>query len=111
MIRNTGKITTNNSVAKDDLMTILRRRKEQKEHEDIPNRPLLYSERKDGVIIEGNPRADQWDVAQAAHDYIARTKLARRDAFDKGKAEAAKAEAAAKAAAMKGEGGPGGASS
>lgn len=111
MIRNTGKIITNNSVAKDDLMTILRRRKEQKEHEDIPNRPLLYSERKDGVIIEGNPRTDQWDVAQAAHDYIARTKLARRDAFDKSKAEAAKAEATAKAAAMKGEGGPGGASS
>lgn len=111
MIRNTGKITTNNSVAKDDLMTILRRRKEHKEHEDIPNRPLLYSERKDGVIIEGNPRTDQWDVAQAAHDYIARTKLARRDAFDKVKAETAKAEAAAKAAAMKGEGGPGGASS
>lgn len=108
ILRDTGKLKTNNSVAEEDLMTKLRKRKENKEQETVPNRPLLYSERKDGVLLEGNPRTDQWDIAQAAHDYIARTKIAKRDQYDKSKVEAAKAEAAAKAAALKGQGEPGG---
>ncbi|QCS36823.1 hypothetical protein [Tortoise microvirus 11] len=73
----------NNSEVGDDLMTKLRRRTEDNKDMNTPGRPLLYTERKHGVIPEGNPRTDRWDIAQEATDYIARSKAARRDAFDK----------------------------
>lgn len=96
----------NNSEVGDDLMTKLRMRTESNKDMNAPGRPLLYTERKHGVIPEGNPRTDRWDIAQDAMDYIARTKAARRDAYDKigGKeGERKGAEARAKSMSLTGD--------
>lgn len=86
----TRRLKVNKSYVADDLVTKLRIRMENNKDMNAPGRPLLYSERKDGVIPEGDPRTCKWQLAQEAQDYIAKTKLARRDAFDLSKAEQAK---------------------
>lgn len=86
-IPHTRKLIRNKSQVGDDLVTKLRSRTDGTNHKDIqtPGRQLLYTLRKDGVIPEGDPRADKWDIMQAATDTVARAKLARRAAFDESK--------------------------
>lgn len=92
-IPHTRGLRVNNSWEGQDLMTKLRIRTEQNTKEsEMPSRPLLYSERKDGVLLEGNPRTDKWDIMQDATDFIARTKIDRRNHYDKSKMEKANAE-------------------
>lgn len=61
----------NKSEANDDLVTKLRRRMESNKDIDTHERPLLYSERRHGVIPEGNPRTDKWDIMQEAMEEVA----------------------------------------
>lgn len=88
IIPHTRKLKVNKSQVGEDLVTKLRNRTDGTNNKDIntPGRALLYSERKDGVIPEGDPRTDKWDIMQAATDTVARAKLARRAAFDEQKA-------------------------
>lgn len=44
------------------------------------NAPLIYTERKEGVIPQYDPRTDRWAVAQDAMDKVAQTVIAKRDA-------------------------------
>lgn len=84
-----GRININNSLPGKDLMNILRERLDDKTaNVNEITRPLLYSERKDGVIIEGDPRTDKWDIMQAATTEIARTKLGMRGLYDEAKGKA-----------------------
>lgn len=39
--------------------------------------PLLYTDRKDGVLPEYDIRTDRWDIAQQTVDKIVRTKIAK----------------------------------
>lgn len=81
-VRASRGLRINQSKVGKDLMTLLRERMDNTMDPKMQTRPLLYTERKDGVPIEGNPKTDQWDVAQLAKDTIARTRIARRTAFD-----------------------------
>lgn len=42
--------------------------------------PIVYTERKDGVIPAYDPRTDKWDVAIDATDYISKSHIAKRKA-------------------------------
>lgn len=84
-IRPTRRLISNTSEEGMDLMTRLRNRQDvdkMKDSKQTPTRPMLYTIRKNGVPIEGNPKSDNWDIAQGAKDYIARTKEARRNQYD-----------------------------
>lgn len=41
--------------------------------------PLIYTERKDGVLPDYDIRTDKWDVAIEAHDKISKTRIAKRE--------------------------------
>lgn len=41
--------------------------------------PLIYSERKDGVIPEYNMKTDRWEIAIDAMDKVNKNKLAKRE--------------------------------
>lgn len=41
--------------------------------------PLIYTERKDGVLAEYDIRTDRFEVAQSAMDKVTRSKLAKRE--------------------------------
>jgi len=41
--------------------------------------PLIFTERKDGVMSAYNIRTDRWEVAAEAMDLVTRSKLAKRD--------------------------------
>lgn len=41
--------------------------------------PIMFTERKDGVLPEYNIRTDKWDVAMTAMDAVAKSRIARRD--------------------------------
>lgn len=41
--------------------------------------PQIFTERKDGVLAEYNPRTDKWDVAIDAMDIVSKTHIAKRD--------------------------------
>lgn len=45
--------------------------------------PRIYTERKDGVLPEYNPRTDRFEVAIDAMDYVTASKLANREQFHK----------------------------
>lgn len=40
--------------------------------------PILYTDRKDGVIAEYNIRTDRWEIAQEAMDIVSKTTTAKR---------------------------------
>lgn len=40
--------------------------------------PEIFTERKDGVLPEYNPRTDKWDLATDAMDKVAMAKIAKR---------------------------------
>lgn len=44
-----------------------------------PSRPLIYTERKEGVIDAYNIRADKWEIATEASNRISRSFEARRE--------------------------------
>lgn len=76
-----GVITRNESFAGKDLMTQLRERMDNKQV-DVPNKQPMYTERKDGVVPESNPKSCKWDLRQEATSTITAAKIARREAFD-----------------------------
>lgn len=43
--------------------------------------PIIYTDRKEGVLPEYNIRTDRWDVAQNAMDYVSASMIAKRDDF------------------------------
>lgn len=61
--------------------------------------PLIYTDRKDGVVASTNPRTDKWEVAVEGMGKVAEMKLARR----KEKAEAKEAEAKGESRAIRRE--------
>lgn len=42
--------------------------------------PLIYTDRKDGVLAETNPRTDRFEVAVEAMDKVAKAQIAKREA-------------------------------
>lgn len=49
--------------------------------------PLIFTERKDGVMSAYNIRTDRWEIATDAMDYIRRSKEAKRDEINKPKTD------------------------
>ena len=45
--------------------------------------PLIYTERKDGIMPEYNVKTDRWDVAIDAMDYVSKSQLAKREELKK----------------------------
>lgn len=41
--------------------------------------PMIYTERKDGVLAAYDPRTDRWEIAQAAMDKVTKTITSQRD--------------------------------
>lgn len=41
---------------------------------------LIFTERKDGILPEYNPRTDKWDIALDAMTTVAKTNIAKREA-------------------------------
>lgn len=41
--------------------------------------PLIYQERKDGVMAEYNPRTDKWEIAVDAMTKVQKSKVAKRE--------------------------------
>ncbi len=56
--------------------------------------PLLFTEKKDGVIAGYNIRADRWEIAAESMDSITSSSIAKREqlAYDKKEKEKAEAE-------------------
>lgn len=83
-IKHTRLLKINKTEVADDLVTKLRRRTSGTDNSDmnVPNRPLLYNERKDGVIWEGNPKSDKWEMMQATTDQTTKVKWARQKDYD-----------------------------
>lgn len=52
--------------------------------------PLIYTDRKDGVRAEMDPRTDRWEIAVEAMDKVAKSKLAKREERQKTVGEQAK---------------------
>lgn len=86
-IKHKIRLKINKTTIGEDLVTMLRKRTDTTDNFEGNSKPLLYNERKDGVIKEGNPKTDKWDIMQDAEEMIARTKLAQRDRYDAQKAE------------------------
>lgn len=47
--------------------------------------PLIYTDRKDGVLPAYDPRTDKWDIAIEAMNKVAESRLLRRAEFQKQK--------------------------
>lgn len=43
--------------------------------------PLVYTERKDGVLPEYDPRTDRWEIAREAATVVAESHLAKRKSY------------------------------
>lgn len=41
--------------------------------------PLIYTERKEGVLAGYNPRTDKWEIAIEAMDTVSKTNIAKRE--------------------------------
>ena len=54
--------------------------------------PIIFTERKDGVMAGYDVRTDRWDVALDAMEKVEKSKAAKRDNKPEEKAEAEKAE-------------------
>lgn len=86
-IPRTKNISRNESKEGITLEETLRRNKQGAGIELQGTKPLLYTVRKDGVIPEANIKTDKFEMAQIAHDTIARLKEVKRNEFDKKIAE------------------------
>lgn len=75
-------ININNCTQGESLEQKLERILENKEKMDSAT-PIIYTERKDGVIAAYNIRTDRWEIAIEATEKIAKSYLAKRD--EKGK--------------------------
>lgn len=80
-IRQIKKTTFNvdNSIQGETLATKLERITTNKEPIK-DSAPMIYTDRKDGVLPDYDPRTDRFDVAIDAHDKITMTNLAKRQA-------------------------------
>lgn len=62
-------IKVNDSDKGEELRTILSKRTETTDMKTtLGSRPLAYGERKYGVLPEGNPRTDPWDLMQKSFE-------------------------------------------
>lgn len=52
---------------------------------EMGGRQLIYTERAEGVKPETNIRSDRFKIAQDATEYVNKTNIAKREAFDKAK--------------------------
>lgn len=43
--------------------------------------PIIYTDRRDGVLPEFNPRTDRWELALGAMDAVSRAKMVQRMAY------------------------------
>lgn len=50
---------------------------------ETKGRPMVYTEKKDGVMAETNIRSDRFQLAQDANDYVVKSNVAKRDALKK----------------------------
>lgn len=82
-IPETRKLRVNNSKEGITLEETLRRNKNGAGIELMGTKPLLYSERKDGVVSSANIKHDKFDEAMMAMDAIARLKATKRAEYDK----------------------------
>lgn len=61
-----------------------------KEPMDVPNDPLMYTERQEGVLAATNIRTDRFEIAVEAHDKIHASYSARREEGQRKKEEEVK---------------------
>lgn len=80
--RKRGLINKNECYKGDSIEVMLKKRMNGEEIE-MGTKPLLYTEKNDGVIPEGNIRSDRFELAQDSIDYVEKTRKARRDAHAK----------------------------
>ena len=85
------RIKVNTSVEGETIENKLRRITQQGEPV-TDNAPLIYTERKDGVMPEYNIRADKFDIAIDALDIGTANRLAKREALLKKQQEESEAQ-------------------
>lgn len=71
-------IEKNESYTGEPLEIILSRITQTKEPIDA-SAPIIYTERKDGVLPQYDIRTDKWEIAQEAMGKVAATQIAKRD--------------------------------
>lgn len=72
-----GKIAVNQSKVGETIETKVKRIVENKEPIK-DGAPIIFTERKDGVLPAYNAKTDKWDLAIDAKDYISRSNTAKR---------------------------------
>lgn len=76
------RIKTNNSAVGESLEQIIRRMLANKEPIKAEITPM-YTDRKEGVLPETDPRTDRWELALEAVDKTTRAAVAMRDNIQK----------------------------
>lgn len=73
-------ITTNSTVDGESIEKKVARVVSNKESVTTDGSPIIYTDRKDGVLPAYDVRADRFEIAVEAKDKIARSKIAAREA-------------------------------
>lgn len=81
-VKPTRRLKVNQSFEGETIETQLKRMMDG-ETIETKGKPLLYTEKKDGVLPETNIRSDRFQLAQDAIDYVNRSNIAKRDEFAK----------------------------
>lgn len=77
------QILSNNDIYKAESIERMVERAETTETPIDETAPIIYTERKDGVLPQYDIRSDRWELAQAAMDKVAASYRARRDEYIK----------------------------
>lgn len=81
-----GLIRVNNTQEEDGLMHQLRKVKTMGD-QGFVTKGLMYSDRKDGVLLEFDIRTDKWEVAEKASSAASKSEIARRGGSISGEGE------------------------
>lgn len=74
-----SRIRTNRLIEGETIEQKIRRIMDQNEP-ITDGAELIFTERKDGILPEYNPRTDKWDIALDAMTTVAKTNIAKREA-------------------------------
>ena len=78
VIKNRTSINKNESLKGETIEMKIERIVENKEP-ITDGAPIIYTERKQGILPEYNIRTDRFDLAIGAMDYVSRSQIAKRD--------------------------------
>ena len=79
-----SSITRNTSTEGETIETKIERLLENGAEPNDPKVPLIYTDRKDGVIAAYDPKTSRFDLALEANDKITRSELFRREQYYRG---------------------------